>query len=203
MPPGKFVYHPQFQPAPDFICLIRPSRNIGSLTLNETSVRAALLAGAARTSRAHQPRCANTSDVAPFPGCMAACDMPVRSCPRSPLTRPAGGHRATRINRNVTLGGPFASPRTRPGSLVIVRFLCIPTIQVIERFSARGQALNARRCAPREGEPSLHFRFAFLVSEWSRGSAYDPAAIAPASPSRRLCSCLTPSVGTVPPAHDD
>jgi len=176
---------------------MRPIRKVGSLTLIETSVRAAL------RSRAHQPRCANTPDVAPFPGCMSACDMPVRSCPRSPLTRSAGGHRAARTDMNVTLGGPFASPRTRPGSLVIVRFSCIPTIQVIERFSARGQALSARRCAPREGEPSLHFRLAFLVSERSRGSAYDPAAIVPASPSRRLRCSAPPSVGPVPPAHDD
>jgi len=94
--------------------------------------------------------------------------MPVRSCPRSPLTRSAGGHRAARTNTNITLGGPFASPRTRPGSLVIERFSCILTIQVVERFSARGQALNARRCAPREGEPSLHFRVALLVSEVAR-----------------------------------
>jgi len=73
---------------------------------------------------------------------------------------------------------------------------------MIFRRGVRHELLVAN--APREGEPSLHFRFAFLFPlrpiRWE-GEGQGEVGQFPASPSRHLCSCLAPSIGTVSPAH--
>ncbi len=83
------------------------------------------------------------------------------------------------------------------------RFRCANGFSAIQPFrladySARWQALNSRRCAPRVSEPSRCFRFAFLV--FIQISGFQFQHFHPASPSRHLRSVVAPSLGTLPPA---